>query len=85
MIGTLAEIAIINYLLSFANQGKQTFVFRFHLQQTNGSLLFHFTLQKTNRSYQFLLDPFMYLCRFGDIDIETWKHQTKNGSPGNFP
>jgi hypothetical protein len=34
--------AFVDYLLSFADQGKRTSVFRFRLQQTNGSLRFPF-------------------------------------------
>jgi hypothetical protein len=41
-MGTLAETAIIDYRLFFANQGKQTSDFRFRLQQTEGSLPFQF-------------------------------------------
>ncbi len=37
-MGTFAEKAIVDYRLSFADQGKQTLVFR--LQQTNGSYPF---------------------------------------------
>jgi hypothetical protein len=33
-----AETAIIDNQLSFADQGKQTSLFLFYLQQTNGSL-----------------------------------------------
>jgi hypothetical protein len=32
-MGTIVETAIVDYSLSFAAQGKQTSVFRFHLQQ----------------------------------------------------
>jgi hypothetical protein len=32
-MGTFAEITIIDYCLLFAEQGKQTSVFRFRLQQ----------------------------------------------------
>jgi hypothetical protein len=39
-----AETAIANYNLSFADQGKQTYVFHFHLVQTNESLLFQFSI-----------------------------------------
>jgi hypothetical protein len=39
-MGTFAETANVNYRLSFADQEKQTYVFR--LQQTNGSC--HFPL-----------------------------------------
>jgi hypothetical protein len=41
-MGTFAETAIVDFRLSFASQGKQTSVFRFHLQQTNRSLPFPF-------------------------------------------
>jgi hypothetical protein len=37
-----AETAIVNYCSSFVDQEKQTSVFRFRLQQTNGSLPFLF-------------------------------------------
>jgi hypothetical protein len=36
-MGTFAVASIADYRLSFADQGKQTLVFRFRLQQTNGS------------------------------------------------
>jgi hypothetical protein len=39
---TSAKTSIVNYRLLFANQGKQTSIFRFRLQQTNGSLQFPF-------------------------------------------
>jgi hypothetical protein len=39
-----AETAIANYRLSFANQGKQTSVFRFCLQQRHESLPFPFSV-----------------------------------------
>jgi hypothetical protein len=43
-MGTFAKTAILNYLVLFANQGKQTSVFRFRLQQTNGSFPFMFSV-----------------------------------------
>jgi hypothetical protein len=42
-MGTFPETVIVAYHLSFAGQGKQTFVFRFQSQQTNG---LPFSLQK---------------------------------------
>ncbi len=39
-MGMLAETTIIDYCLLFADQRKQTSVFRFRLQQTNESLPF---------------------------------------------
>jgi hypothetical protein len=43
MMGTFAESAIVDYCLSFAEQGKVTSVFRFRLQDTNGSFPFPFS------------------------------------------
>jgi hypothetical protein len=44
-MGTFAETVIVDYHLSCADQGKQTTIYRFHLQQTNGSLPFHFRFE----------------------------------------
>jgi hypothetical protein len=43
MDGTLAETAIIDYRLWFADQGRQTSGFHFRLQQTNRCSLFPFS------------------------------------------
>ncbi len=43
-MGTFAETVIVDYRLSFADQGKQ--VCRFCSQQTNGSLPFPFVANK---------------------------------------
>jgi hypothetical protein len=48
-----AETAIVDYRLSFADQGKQTFVFCFRLQQTNGSFPFSFPFEQANGSLSF--------------------------------
>jgi hypothetical protein len=50
-MGTFAETANINYGLLFADQGKQTSVFR--LQKTNENLPFPFCLQQTNGTCSF--------------------------------
>jgi hypothetical protein len=42
-LARLPETATINYCSLSVDQGKQTYVFRFHLQQTNGSLPFLFS------------------------------------------
>jgi hypothetical protein len=56
---TFAETAIVNYRLLFADQGKQTSIFRFHVQQTNGSSLFLFSiLNQTNKNCRFPLASF---------------------------
>jgi hypothetical protein len=48
MLVTFAETAIISYHLSFADQGKKNFHFRFRLQQTNGSRHFLFAFCNKN-------------------------------------
>jgi hypothetical protein len=40
--GHICETAIVNYRLSFADQGKKTSVLSFRFQQTNGRLPFPF-------------------------------------------
>jgi hypothetical protein len=45
-MGRYADTAIVDYRLSFADQGKQTFIFCFLLQQTNRSLPFPFSKWK---------------------------------------
>ncbi len=61
-MGTFAETAIIDYRLSFANLGKQTYVFRLHLQQTN-KLPFVCLLQIYILYYiQYIFSIFPYIC-----------------------
>jgi hypothetical protein len=43
-MSTFAETAIVDCCLPCADQGKQTFVFSFHLQQTSKCLLFPFSV-----------------------------------------
>jgi hypothetical protein len=43
-MGMFADTAIVDYHLSFADQGKHTSAFRFRLEQTNGSLPFPFSV-----------------------------------------
>jgi hypothetical protein len=57
-MGTFAETAIVDYRLLFADQGKQTFVFRFHLQQTKGSLPFPFSICSKQREVCHFRFPF---------------------------
>jgi hypothetical protein len=45
-VGSFDETAIVDYRLSFADQGKQTSVFRFRLQRTVA--VFFFRLQQIN-------------------------------------
>jgi hypothetical protein len=43
-MATFAESAIVDYRLLFAVKGKETPIFRFHLQQTNAGLPFPFSV-----------------------------------------
>jgi hypothetical protein len=58
----IADTAIVDYRLYFANYGKRTSVFRFCLQQTYGSLPFPFAENKRklpfSDSYRFPLVQF---------------------------
>jgi hypothetical protein len=66
-MGTFAETAIVDYRLSFAEQGKKTSVFRFYLQQTNGSLSFPFFVCRKQKEIAVIR-----LRNSGNM--ETWKH-----------
>jgi hypothetical protein len=52
-MGTFAETLIVDYRLSFADQEKQKSIFRFRLQQTNGSWPFPFSICKNKRKLLF--------------------------------
>ncbi len=87
-MGRFAETAIVDYRLSFANQGKQppfsvcvcckqTEVCPFHFKQTNGSLPFPFAANKRKLAVTvfrllFPIFPFEETWRRGDI--EAWRH-----------
>jgi hypothetical protein len=70
-MGTLAETVIVDYRLWFADQGKQTSVFRSYIFSANKRkfLVSVFRLQKTNRRCRFLLVLFS-VCG----NPETWSH-----------
>jgi hypothetical protein len=67
-MGMFDETAIVDHTLSFEDQGKQTSLFNFGLQQTNGGLpISIFFLQQTNGSCHFplvLLSVFIYMLPF---------------------
>jgi hypothetical protein len=77
-MGTFAETAIVDYRLSFADQGKQMSVFIFNWQQTNGFAVSVFCLQKTNGIFRFPL-VLLSVCgilkmwRHGHEDMDTWR------------
>jgi hypothetical protein len=67
-MGTFAETAIIDYHFPFADQGKQTSVFSFHLQNKRKFAPSVFCLQQTNG-----VAVFRQFC-FPLVEFETWRH-----------
>jgi hypothetical protein len=65
-----AETAIVDYRSLFADQGKQTFVFCFRLQQTNGSLPFSFPFAANNGSCRFPCFS-LYICTYMSFETAT--------------
>jgi hypothetical protein len=62
-MGTIVETAIVGCCLSFADQGKQTSVFRFHLQQAIRSLPFLFSVYSKQMKVVIFLLVLFFLCR----------------------
>ncbi len=99
-----AVTTTVDYRLSFADQGKQMFIFRFRLQKTNRSLPFPFAENKQKLPFPLASFSVCGIQERGDMDMETWnkehgklgtwrhddretwtrRHQTENGSPGDF-
>jgi hypothetical protein len=81
-----AETAIFDYCQSFADQGKQMSfsLFRFKLCRFRFKLCSKQTEVAVFRYFHF---PFSEFRKHGDETwiMETWRHQTENGIPGNFP
>jgi hypothetical protein len=71
-MGTFADTAIFDYLLSFADQGKQTSAFRFRLQHTDGSLPFMFSVCKNKRKSPFSVSS---VLRLRKQKTWTWRHE----------
>jgi hypothetical protein len=71
---TFAETAIFDYCLPFTDQGKQTSVFRFRLQQTNGSLPFPYAA--INRKLTFSVSSVFRSRNSGNMEMVTWKMET---------
>jgi hypothetical protein len=87
-MGTFAETANVDFYLSFANQGKETSVFQFRLQQTNKNFPFSvFCLQQTYGTCRFLLVPFsIYIYPYVSsvFCIYTYIRQMELIENGNF-
>jgi hypothetical protein len=60
-MGTFAETAIVDYRLSFADQGKQTSVFRFAASNKRKYAVSVFRLQETNGSVPFSICLYLYI------------------------
>jgi hypothetical protein len=82
-------IIIVNYRLSFADQGKQTSVCRFRQEQTNGKCRFQFfPFFVCVGMCVFMVCIYLYVYIFiFTFKFLCWrfKRKTENESPGNFP
>jgi hypothetical protein len=72
----LAKTLIVYFRLSFADQGKQTYVFHFRLRQTNGSLPFPFSVCSKQREFSVSVSTFfvgvcmrVFVCRGGCVFV----------------
>jgi hypothetical protein len=65
---TFAETEIVDYRLSFADQGQNS-IFRFRLQQTNGALPFSFSVC-SKQKLPFSITSVFRLRNSGNM--ETW-------------
>jgi hypothetical protein len=72
-MGSFAEAAIRNYCVSFADLGKQTSVFYFRSQQTNGSLPFHFPVCSKQKEVVVFHCGIPETWRLKDMERETSK------------
>jgi hypothetical protein len=77
-MGSFAETSIIDYHLSFGDQGKQTFVFPFPFTaRQNGSLPFLFSVCRKQMGvavFRKFCIPFVKFQKNGDMDMESWRH-----------
>jgi predicted acetyltransferase len=71
-MGTFAETAIIDYHLSFADQGKQTSVLNFSFQQLYRRLSFPFAANKWK--LPFFVSSVFHLQNSGNMETSTWRH-----------
>jgi hypothetical protein len=83
-MGTFAETAIVDYTISFADQGKKNICFQFPSAANKWKFAISvFLLLKTNGSCHFLLFPFS-VCgipetwRHGHGDMEAWRWRHGN-------
>jgi hypothetical protein len=71
-----AETAIINYRLSFADQGKQRFY------QTE---ICRFRLPFAEKKWKLPFSDSSLFHLWNSGNLETWRHQQGNESPSDFP
>jgi hypothetical protein len=75
-MGMFAETAVVEYRLLLADQEKQTSVFSFRLQQSNGTLPFSFSFcSKQMKVVVFCSCCFIFaeFRKHGDMDMEMWR------------
>jgi hypothetical protein len=70
-VGTFVAAAVVDYRLQFADQGKQSFVYRFRFLQTNGSLRFRFPFAAKKRKLLFSVSSVFRLWNSGNMEMET--------------
>jgi hypothetical protein len=75
---TFAETANADYHSSFADQGKQTSIFPFRLQQTNGSLPFRFPSAENKQKLSFSVSSVSVIPEHREMEMEMWKHRDKD-------
>jgi hypothetical protein len=80
-MGKFAETAIVDYRLSFVDQGKQTSLFRFclHKQREVCSFCFPFAANKRKLLCSICRIPETWKQGIGDMDMETWTWRHGDG------
>jgi hypothetical protein len=83
-MGAFVGTAIVEYRLSFSDQGKQTSIFHFCLQQTNGSLPFPFSIHsKQTKVANFGLwtsgNMETWTLRYETEETWRWRHGHEDG------
>ncbi len=84
---TFAETAIVNCRLSFAEEGKQTYVFRSVCRKQTEVFCFRFTFTANKQKLLFSVSSAFRLRNSRNMetwtwrhgDMETWKHRDRHG------
>jgi hypothetical protein len=73
-MGTFAETAIVDYCLSFVNQGKQTSVFHYFCSKQMEDCRFRFPFADNKWKLPFSISSVFCSRKHGDMGMETWRH-----------